>query len=257
MARRVKPKASSPMSFDPTRDYPLGSRRPDLVSTLGGTPLAEVTLEAVRDGRISAPRRARDAGDAAPPGGGRARRGARSRSPRTSSAPPSWRWCPTSELLEIYTALRPGRSTAAQLEAWAGTARRLRGGAHRGVRAGGGGRLRAARAARTCVAGASRPASGGSSVASCSCRRIPSSASSPPTGRTIPSRSSSSRTASSCAWTAARRADFDVIDRFVVAHGLDLEVAARGDGARRPRARAHARRRRRAAGGARAPRARA
>ena len=26
-------------------------------------------------------------------------------------------------------------------------------------------------------------------------------------------------------------ADFDVIDRFVVAHGLDLDVAARGDGA--------------------------
>jgi len=38
--------------FDPVTDYPLGLRRPDLVSTPGGIPLAEVTLEAVRAGRI-------------------------------------------------------------------------------------------------------------------------------------------------------------------------------------------------------------
>jgi len=42
------------MSFDPKRDYPLGTRRPDLVSTPGGVPLAEVTLDALRAGRIDA-----------------------------------------------------------------------------------------------------------------------------------------------------------------------------------------------------------
>ena len=66
------------MSFDPVLDYPLGSRRPDLVSTLGGTPLAE-SLERAAELVL----------------------------------------VPDDELLEIYTALRPGRSTASQLESWA------------------------------------------------------------------------------------------------------------------------------------------
>ena len=88
------------MSFDPIRDYPLGSRRPDLVSTLGGTPLAEVTLEAVRAGRISA----RDA---------RATPETLRRQAAVASA------AGREPLAEIYTALRPGRSTAAQLERWA------------------------------------------------------------------------------------------------------------------------------------------
>src|SRR5947207_1099697 len=41
------------MGFDPSVDYPLGAR-PDLVSTPGGHALDEVTLDAVRDGRIGA-----------------------------------------------------------------------------------------------------------------------------------------------------------------------------------------------------------
>ena len=41
-------------SFDPVRDYPLGARRPDLVSTPGGLPLADVTLENLLAGRIDA-----------------------------------------------------------------------------------------------------------------------------------------------------------------------------------------------------------
>ena len=42
------------MAFDPGADYPLGLKRPDLVSTPGGHALDEVTLDAVRDGRIGA-----------------------------------------------------------------------------------------------------------------------------------------------------------------------------------------------------------
>ena len=42
------------MTFDPTVDYPLGSRRPDLVETPSGLPLDEVTLEAARAGTLVA-----------------------------------------------------------------------------------------------------------------------------------------------------------------------------------------------------------
>ena len=40
------------MDFDPKRDYPLGTQRPDLVSTPGGMPLTDVTLDSLRAGRI-------------------------------------------------------------------------------------------------------------------------------------------------------------------------------------------------------------
>src|SRR4030095_11283710 len=40
--------------FDPERDYPLGTRRPDLVTTPGGIRLADVSLDAVRAGRLDA-----------------------------------------------------------------------------------------------------------------------------------------------------------------------------------------------------------
>ena len=42
------------MDFDPARDYPLGPRRPDLVTTPGGIPLADLTLAAVREGTLEA-----------------------------------------------------------------------------------------------------------------------------------------------------------------------------------------------------------
>jgi propanediol dehydratase small subunit len=41
------------VAFDPASDYPLGQRRPDLVSTPAGLGLDEVTLEALRAGRLS------------------------------------------------------------------------------------------------------------------------------------------------------------------------------------------------------------
>ena len=42
------------MAFDPSNDYPLGTRRPDLVSTPGGRPLVQVTLDALRAGELAA-----------------------------------------------------------------------------------------------------------------------------------------------------------------------------------------------------------
>ena len=39
--------------MDPRSDYPLGTRRPDLVETPGGHSLDDITLEAARDGSIT------------------------------------------------------------------------------------------------------------------------------------------------------------------------------------------------------------
>ena len=44
----------SAMAFDPVSDYPLGSRRPDLVRTPSGLGLADLTLDAVRAGEVGA-----------------------------------------------------------------------------------------------------------------------------------------------------------------------------------------------------------
>jgi propanediol dehydratase small subunit len=115
---RVKPKASLPMSFDPTSDYPLGSNRPDLVSTLGGTPLEDVTLEAVRDGRLSA-REARATPDTLRRQAAIASAAGRLPLAENLERAAELVLVPDDELLQIYTALRPGRSTTAQLEAWA------------------------------------------------------------------------------------------------------------------------------------------
>ena len=42
------------MVFDPSNDYPLGTKRPDLVTTAAGTPIEDITLEALRQGRVEA-----------------------------------------------------------------------------------------------------------------------------------------------------------------------------------------------------------
>ena len=105
------------MEFDPITDYPLGSRRPDLVSTPGGIPLGEVTLEAVRAGRIGAEEiratpetlRRQSAVALAAHRPARAENLARAAELAT---------VPSETILEIYTALRPHRSTADELEAW-------------------------------------------------------------------------------------------------------------------------------------------
>ncbi len=106
------------MSFDPTRDYPLGARRPDLVSTPAGRPLAEVTLEALRKGGI-------DSGEIrATPGTLRlqaevARASGREPLAATLERAAELAGVPDDLLLAVYTALRPGRATAGDLEEWA------------------------------------------------------------------------------------------------------------------------------------------
>ena len=100
------------------RDYPLGSRRPDLVSTLGGTQLEEVTLDAARGGRISS-RDARATPETLRRQAAVARAAGRELLAESLERAAELALVPDGDLLEIYTSLRPGRSTAAQLESWA------------------------------------------------------------------------------------------------------------------------------------------
>jgi propanediol dehydratase small subunit len=105
-------------SFDPLRDYPLGSTRPDLVTTGSGTPLAEVTLDAVRAGALvgsdmrATPETLRHQAAVARAAG---------REPLSENLERAAELAgvPDEDLLEIYTALRPGRSSGAELDAWA------------------------------------------------------------------------------------------------------------------------------------------
>lgn len=103
------------MAFDPASDYPLGSRRPDLVETPSGLPLEEVTLAAARAGTLTA------ADVRATPATLQRQAAVARAAGRTQLADNLQRAAelasvPDDELLEIYTALRPGRSTAEQLE---------------------------------------------------------------------------------------------------------------------------------------------
>jgi len=106
------------MSFDPTVDYPLGSRRPDLIETPSGLSLDDVTLGAARAGTLLASdvrathatlQRQADV----------ARATGRTQLADNLDRAAELARVPDEELLEIYTALRPGRSTAAELEEWA------------------------------------------------------------------------------------------------------------------------------------------
>lgn len=106
------------MDFDPAADYPLGSRRRDLVETPSGLRLDEVTLDAVRAGTLHG-----DDIRATPATLRRqaavARTAGRAQLADNLERAAELAGVPDDELLEIYTALRPGRSTAAELEAWA------------------------------------------------------------------------------------------------------------------------------------------
>lgn len=108
------------MAFDPTNDYPLGTRRPDLVTTPRGVPLADVTLDGLRAGSFG-PEEIR-----ATPATLRLQAEVALAAGRTQLAESLERAAelaavPDDLLLEIYTALRPGRATADELEEWAAT----------------------------------------------------------------------------------------------------------------------------------------
>jgi propanediol dehydratase small subunit len=106
------------MAFDPRSDYPVGVRRPDLVSTPGGIALDDVTLDAIRAGELGAdemratPATLRLQADVA-------RAAGRTQLAESLARAAELAAVPDDLLLEIYTALRPGRATAEELETWA------------------------------------------------------------------------------------------------------------------------------------------
>jgi propanediol dehydratase small subunit len=106
------------VQFDPGTDYPLGSRRPDLVRTPSGLPLDEVTLDAARDGRLAAADTRATAGTLRLQAEV-ARAAGRLQLADGIDRAAELTGVPDEELLAIYTALRPGRSSAEELAAWA------------------------------------------------------------------------------------------------------------------------------------------
>jgi propanediol dehydratase small subunit len=102
------------MAFDPSRHYPLGSSRPDLVRTPGGLALDELELhgENVTSEELRAtPETLRLQADVA-------RAAGRSQLADNLLRAAELASIPDETILEIYTALRPRRSSAEELAAW-------------------------------------------------------------------------------------------------------------------------------------------
>jgi propanediol dehydratase small subunit len=106
------------MGFDPVSDYPLGSRRPDLVRTPSGLGLAELTLDAVRAGTVG-PEELRATPETLRRQSAVALAAGRTQLADNLARAAELASVPSTTILEIYTALRPHRSTAEELEAWA------------------------------------------------------------------------------------------------------------------------------------------
>jgi propanediol dehydratase small subunit len=104
--------------FDAAGDYPLGTRRPDLVRTPGGLALDELTLDAVRTGVLEASD-LRATAETLRLQGEVARAANRPELAANLDRGAELTAVPDEVILEIYTALRPHRSTAEQLERWA------------------------------------------------------------------------------------------------------------------------------------------
>jgi propanediol dehydratase small subunit len=99
------------MDFDPVSDYPLGSRRPELVLTPSGLGLDELTLDAVRSGALGPETLRRQSAVALAAG--------RTQLADNLARAAELATVPSATILEIYTALRPHRSSGDELQAWA------------------------------------------------------------------------------------------------------------------------------------------
>lgn len=106
------------MAFDPASDYPLGERRPDLVTTPSGVALDAVSPGAMREGALdwedlrATPETLRRQAAVAGAAGRTALADNLARAAELAEIP-------AETILEIYTALRPHRSSAEELAAWA------------------------------------------------------------------------------------------------------------------------------------------
>jgi propanediol dehydratase small subunit len=103
------------VAFDAAGDYPLGMRRPDLVRTPGGLALDELTLDALRAGSLDASEM-RATAETLRLQGEVARAAGRSELAANLDRAAELTAVPDEAILEIYTSLRPHRSTSEQLE---------------------------------------------------------------------------------------------------------------------------------------------
>jgi propanediol dehydratase small subunit len=106
------------VAFDPIADYPLGTQRPDLVRTPGGLGLDELTLDALRSGRLEASEM-RATGETLELQAQVALAAGRVQLAANLRRAAELTGVPDEVILEVYTALRPHRSTADELESWA------------------------------------------------------------------------------------------------------------------------------------------
>ncbi len=103
------------MAFDPLADYPLGTRRPDLVRTPSGRPLEELTLDSLRAGTLARDD-VRATAETLQRQAAVARAAGRVQLAESLVRAAELTAVDDERILELYTALRPGRATGAQLE---------------------------------------------------------------------------------------------------------------------------------------------
>jgi propanediol dehydratase small subunit len=106
------------MGFDPAADYPIGTQRSDLIRTPGGLRLEELTLGALRSGRLEASEM-RATAETLRLQAKVARGSGRPQLAASLGRAAELTTVPDDVILEVYTALRPHRSSADELEAWA------------------------------------------------------------------------------------------------------------------------------------------
>jgi propanediol dehydratase small subunit len=100
------------VEFDPHADYPLGARRPDLVRTPSGLPLDGIGLDTPAADIRATPETLRHQAAVA-------RAAGRSQLAANLERAAELALVPDDALLDVYTALRPHRSTSLELEGWA------------------------------------------------------------------------------------------------------------------------------------------
>jgi propanediol dehydratase small subunit len=103
-----------PKKFDPKKDYPLASRRPDLVRTLTGKGFQDISLENVVSGKIDA-QEIRIGPETLELQAQVAEKHGRPQLALNFRRAAELTRIPDEEVLKIYNALRPGRSTKEEL----------------------------------------------------------------------------------------------------------------------------------------------